>query len=144
MILKSIGVAVLALGLSSFAYADDNGEKKQTRAEKKWSKVEARYQPTGETKRCVPLRHLRESRILDAQTIFFRSVGKKAYVNRLPRKCPRLVAEERFSYSTTIGQLCNTEIITVIDSMGSSWGGCGLGDFEVWQRKPKVEEGQSE
>lgn len=138
MAIKLIGTVILGVGIAFAANADE-GKKKQSRAEKRMASVEEKYEPTGQTKRCVPLRSLRDSRIIDDQTIFFRAGGGKAYLNRLPRRCPRLASEERFSYRVSIGQLCNTEIITVLDSMGSSWGSCGLGDFEVWQKKSKAE-----
>lgn len=143
MAIKLVGTVFLGIGIA-FAASAEEGEKKQSRAEKRMASVEKKYEPTGKTKRCVPLRSLRESRIIDDQTIFFRGLGSKAYVNRLPRRCPRLASEERFSYRVSIGQLCNTEIITVLDSMGGSWGSCGLGDFEVWQKKNEEETAPTE
>lgn len=119
-------------------------EKEMTKAEKRLAQIEKKYQPTGQTRACVPLRSLRESRVIDDQTIFFKGPGKRAYINRLPRRCSRLAFENRFSYTTTIGQLCKSEIITVLDNMGSAWGSCGLGQFEEWEKKPKTEKSQSD
>ncbi|MBV1900139.1 MAG: hypothetical protein KUG56_00555 [Kordiimonadaceae bacterium] len=112
-------------------------------AEKAMAKLEKKYQATGTAKKCVSLRFLRDSNVIDNQTIFFEGPGKKAYLNRLPRACSRLAAEKRFSYRTSLSQLCSTDVITVLDSFGRSWGRCGLGEFEVWQAKPKNESAPS-
>lgn len=119
-------------------------EKKMSKSERRLAKIEEKYRPTGVIKSCVSLRSLRETRVIDDKTIFFQSRGKKAYINRLPRRCPRLAFEQRFSYSTTIGQLCKSELITVLDNMGSGLVSCGLGQFEEWEKKPKTEKSQSE
>jgi len=131
-------VAVLALSFGT-ASADDDGDsdKEKTRGEKRLERILEKYEPTGETRHCVPLRYLRDSQIIDDQTIFFHGLGKKAYMNKLPHRCISLAREERFMYSTSISQLCKSEIITVLDSFGRQWGSCGLGEFEEWQKKPK-------
>lgn len=131
MIKTCVAVAVMCL-LSVPLGAD---EEKPTRAEKRLAKLQEDYAPTGETRNCVSLNRLRDSTIIDDQTIYFKAPGKTVYVNRLPNKCPRLAAEERFSYSVSIGQLCKLELITVIDSFGHNWSRCGLGEFEVWKKK---------
>ena len=95
------------------------------------------YEATGKVEACVPMRSLRQSIILDDHTIFFESVGRRGYMNRLPHRCPGLTREERFAYANSFGSLCRAEIITVLDSFGRSWGSCGLGDFEEYKKKPK-------
>jgi len=138
MVIKFAATVALSFAFALGASAnDEKGAEKPTRAEKRMASVEDKYEPAGSVKRCIPLRSIRDSRVIDDQTIFFKGTGAKAYLNRLPRRCPRLSAEERFSYRVSIGQLCGSDIITVLDSMGGSWGSCGLGDFEVWHRKSK-------
>ena len=109
------------------------------RAEKRRKRIMEEYQATGKTRSCVPMRSLRQSIILDDQTIFFESVGRKGYMNKLPYACRGLMREERFAYSNSFGSLCRAEIITILDSFGRSWGSCGLGDFEEYEKKPKAE-----
>jgi len=135
-----VTIVVLAAVIGGGTLTAD--DKKLSKNEKRLAKIEAEYQPTGIVKTCVPLRSLRNSSIIDDQTIFFKGPGRKAYFNRLPRKCSRLASEERFSYRTTIGHLCKNEIITVLDSMGSAWNSCGLGAFEELEKKPKTEKTQ--
>jgi len=117
--------------------ADDH--KKKTKAEKRLATIEKKYQPTGVIKSCVSVRNLRNSRIIDDNTIFFSGIGKKGYMIRLPRRCNRLAYEERFSYSSSIGQLCKNDFITVLNSMGTALNSCGLGQFEEWEKKPKAD-----
>jgi hypothetical protein len=134
----TIMMALLAGGSFFSAEADADDDKKISKAEKRLASIVEKYQPTGVVKSCVSMRSLRNSRIIDDKTIFFKSIGKRAYINRLPRRCRRLAYEERFSYSTSIGLLCKNEIITVLDSMGSALNSCGLGQFEEWEKKPKA------
>jgi hypothetical protein len=146
MTIKSLfsALAIAVMTLSAATGADDDsqekdGEKELTRSEKRLARIMERYQETGEVRHCVPLRYLRESTVIDDQTIFFRGLGRKAYMNKMSHKCPRLSFEERFMYSTSIAQLCKGEIITVLDSFGRQWGSCGLGEFREMERKPKAE-----
>lgn len=131
--------AVLVGGLPFAVEISVADDAKLTRSEKRLAAITKKYQPTGKFKSCVSLRTLRESRIIDDQTIFFGGIGKYVYFNRLPRRCSRLAFEERFSYSTSIGQLCKSDHITVLNSMGSALNSCGLGQFEQWEKKPKAE-----
>lgn len=119
--------------LSSAVSADDE---KLSRGEKRLADIMAKYEKTGEIKQCVNLRRLRESKVIDDRTIFFRGIGKTGYLNKLNGRCIGLVREERFSYSTTINQLCRGEILTVLDNFGRSWGSCAIGEFEELTKKP--------
>lgn len=87
--------------------------------------------------RCVSLHQIRGTRVVDAQTILFEMGGKKTLANRLPRKCPGLAFEKRFLYKTSLNQLCNTDVITVITSIGAG-ATCGLGYFEPWVAPEQV------
>ncbi len=133
----------LFLGAGTYAaFASDDGEKKsrkQQQQEKKLAKIESKYNRTGTMKRCVSVNQLRRSDVLDDQTIFFESTGKRAYLNKLKRVCPRLYDEDRFSYRVHSGQLCANEVITVINDFGQPWFSCGLGEFELLEKKSKQE-----
>jgi hypothetical protein len=57
--------------------------------------------------------------------------GDDVYLNELPYQCPQLGFYKSYTYSTSINQLCNTEIITVLDTAARQrLGSCGLGKFE--------------
>lgn len=109
------------------------------RGEKRRKRIMEEYEASGEIKRCVSMRSLRQSTILNDQTIFFESVGRKGYMNRLPVECRGLMREERFAYADSFGSLCRGEIITILDSFGRTWGSCSLGDFEEYIEKPKAD-----
>lgn len=117
----------------------DKPERKKTRAERRRDRIMSKYETTGKVENCVPMRSLRQSHIFDDQTIFFESIGKRGYMNRMPNKCAGLLREERFAYSNSFGSLCRAQIITVLDNFGRSWGSCSLGDFEEYTKKPKTD-----
>jgi hypothetical protein len=81
--------------------------------------------------RCVSLKSIRSTKVLDDQTILFEMSGKQMLVNRLPRRCPGLGFEKRFGYKTSLSQLCSTDIISVITDIGPG-ARCGLGMFTPW------------
>jgi hypothetical protein len=89
-------------------------------------------QPTGNAVSCIHL-PISESRVRSDRIIDFRGTGRKWYRNELPHSCPSLKMEERFSYSTSLSQLCSTDIIYVLHSYGAGLhrgAGCGLGKFQ--------------
>lgn len=86
----------------------------------------------GEAKSCIPIAQIRSSLVRDDRTIDFEMSGGKVYRNTLPNRCPRLGFEEAFSYNTSLSQLCSSDIIYVLESLGGELRrgvGCGLGKF---------------
>ena len=98
--------------------------------------------PTGPAVTCIPIVQIRESRVRDDWTIDFRMNGNQWYRNALPNRCNALSFERVFTYSTSLQQLCNVDIITVIANGGNPrgpLGSCGLGMFQPVQlAKPGV------
>lgn len=83
-------------------------------------------------KNCLPLSRLRQSHVIDDNTIVFETRGRGYFLNQLPNRCPRLGFERSFSYATSITQLCNVDIITVLQNFGGRivpGPACGLGMF---------------
>ncbi len=96
---------------------------------------------TGKAVSCIQL-PIQESRVRSDKIIDFRSYGRKWYRNELPLSCPSLRSEERFSYHTSLSQLCSVDIIHVLHSYGgqlSEGAACGLGKFQPIEivKKPK-------
>lgn len=83
----------------------------------------------GEPVSCIQTSRIQTTRVHDDRTIDFHMAGGTVYRNTLPNRCPSLGFEERFSYATTSGQLCDVDVITVLDSDGQRGAGCGLGKF---------------
>lgn len=87
--------------------------------------------PIGAPVSCVPLRSIRETRVHGDKVIDFHMLGNRVYRNVLPQSCPSLGFEERFSYATSLSQLCSVDIITVLQTSELSRGAsCGLGQFQ--------------
>lgn len=87
---------------------------------------------TGEQVNCINLSQIRSSQVRDDRTIDFIMNGGKVYRNELPNQCGSLGFERAFTYSTSLTQLCNVDIITVLQNFGGSinrGASCGLGMF---------------
>lgn len=89
--------------------------------------------PKGAAVDCIPISQIRESRVRSDSIIDFRTGGKTWYRNTLPMSCPSLGFEERFSYKTSLSQLCSVDTIAVLQSFGGhlqEGARCGLGKFQ--------------
>ena len=83
---------------------------------------------------CVDLRGIRDVRILDTAHIVFEMNGRERLLNTLPHPCPGLRHGSPFMYRVSGSQLCNLDLITVLEPVGSGFlpaASCGLGDFEA-------------
>ncbi len=87
--------------------------------------------PAGKPVGCIPVVSIRETRVRDDRTIDFVMNGRKVYRNTLPSSCPSLGFERRFTYATSLSQLCSTDIIAVLyDAPIMRGASCGLGKFQ--------------
>ncbi|NJR78629.1 hypothetical protein [Sphingomonas corticis] len=87
--------------------------------------------PVGKPLTCVPIRSLRESLVRSDRVIDFRGSRGLFYRVTLPRACPGLGFERRFSYATSLSQLCAQDIITVLyQSPVMPGASCGLAPFQ--------------
>ncbi len=84
---------------------------------------------TGEPVNCIQTNRIRNTVVHDDYTIDFQMAGDLVYRNTLPLRCTGLGFEERFAHSSTTGQLCSVDTITVLHSDGGRGGTCGLGEF---------------
>jgi hypothetical protein len=87
--------------------------------------------PAGDPVNCVQTNQIRQTRVIDDQTIDFVMRDGTIYRNTLPNRCPSLGFERAFSYQTSINQLCSVNIIRVVQQGGGPQMGaaCGLGRF---------------
>jgi hypothetical protein len=86
----------------------------------------------GEAQSCIPLTQISSTRIRDDWTIDFIGHGDRVWRNTLPNRCPGLKSDDAFTYSTSLSQLCSTDIIHVLRTIGGRperGAGCGLGPF---------------
>lgn len=85
----------------------------------------------GEAVSCLNSASIRDTTVHDDRTIDF-EVGGKTYRNTLTNGCGNLGFVRAFTYDTTIGQLCDNEIIYVLDNTGGDLrrgAACGLNEF---------------
>lgn len=85
----------------------------------------------GEPQSCVSLAQLRETRVRDDSTIDFMGSGGRVWRNTLTHGCPGLRASSGIGYETSLGRLCSTDIVYVLETAGGLRRGaaCGLGQF---------------
>ncbi len=89
-------------------------------------------QAIGPAVRCIPITMISSTRIRNDYTIDFMGAGNKVWRNTLTGRCPGLKSADAFSYRTSLSQLCNTDIIRVLDRVGGTpqpGASCGLGEF---------------
>ncbi len=88
---------------------------------------------------CVQLQQIRETRVIDDSTIDFYLRDGRVLRNNLPNRCANLGFERSFTYETSITQLCNVDIITVLQQVGGVRRGasCGLGKFTPIEKPAK-------
>jgi hypothetical protein len=83
--------------------------------------------------RCVDLRRIDRTEIVGDQNILFHMTDRTIYQNQLPHACPGLLRGEPFMYRVTLMQLCDSDVVTVLEHWG--FGGftpmesCLLGPF---------------
>lgn len=100
----------------------------------------------GEAQNCISRSRIRSTDVIDDQTIDFKMINGDIYRNKLPNKCSGLGFEEAFSYRTSTPQLCNVDIIRVLDNTAGrldTRGACGLGKFQEI-KKTKREKSETE
>jgi hypothetical protein len=116
-----------AMAAGGFGLAQVEAGKKSSKDEKYIVKE------VGEPKRCVRRSQIRSTDVIDDQTIDFKMRGGKIYRNKLPHRCSGLAFEEAFSYRTSTNDLCNVDIIRVLDQTAGrieERSACGLGMFQ--------------
>jgi len=90
------------------------------------------------TSRCISLRTIRSTDVVDDRNILFHMRGDIVYHNILPRKCNSLAREDRFSYRASVGRLCSNDTINVLYNSGPGLregNACQLGIFYKMTRE---------
>ena len=67
---------------------------------------------------CVTLRQIDHTHVIDDQNILFYTRGDRIYLNRLMRSAPGLDKDQPFMYRTMTSQLCENDVITVLERWG--------------------------
>ncbi len=93
----------------------------------------ADVEKVGEPEKCLQITSIRSTDVVSDWVIDFETTGGKTYRNLLPNRCSGLKIQDAFSYSTSLSQLCNVDIIRPLQTVGGEIqevGACGLGQFQ--------------
>ncbi len=85
------------------------------------------------TQRCIQLNRIDRTDVVSDSTILFYLKDGTIYRNTLPHRCPDLKSRDRFMYRVTLPELCDVDVITVLNVIGPGFmpgASCGLGKFE--------------
>jgi hypothetical protein len=93
----------------------------------------------GKKESCIDISRIKQSRVLDDQTILFEMRGGKFYINRLPVRCVSLKIAGGFSYSTSIDKLCKQDIIKVVQPSSAPGQTCSIGEFVEFKEKGTID-----
>ncbi len=85
---------------------------------------------TGKPRQCLPLRDMQESRPFENGAIMVRTGANRWFRNDLADTCPALDRNRTIVFRSTVGQMCENDIVDVVDPVSrQSWGFCRLGRF---------------
>jgi hypothetical protein len=93
---------------------------------------EASQERNMDAEHCVRISNIDSIDVINDRTLVFRMRGGSSYRNDLPRNCPGLDEDDALMYRSSIGQLCNIDIVTVLDDWGFGFApgvSCSLGMF---------------
>ena len=82
-----------------------------------------------ERETCLDVVRIKETKVLDDQTILLEKYGGAVYISRLPARCVGLKMSGGFSYDASMGKLCKQDIIGVVDVGAGPTSKCGMGEF---------------
>ncbi len=87
---------------------------------------------------CIRTSRIRNTEIIDDETILFYMRGSRVYRNALDHACPGLERSGRFIMETRNGQLCSIDTVTSFRQFGSTFfpgATCMLGPFHPITRE---------
>jgi len=94
----------------------------------------------GDAEMCLETVRIKETRIIDDQTVLFIMRSGELYLNRLPVKCVGLRIAGGFGYGTSISKLCKQDPITTVGPGSAPGSTCFLGEFHRFKSEMKVSE----
>lgn len=129
-------VAALAASMTIGGCAYAAGSKADAPLSEAAQKALAGYEPVG-TANCIPLSQVRSSRIIDPTAIIYEITSNRLYVNQpAGGRCTGLRKDRALVTRITTGNLCNLDLVTVIDPPSPiQYGACPLGTFTEYRKK---------
>ena len=81
---------------------------------------------------CISLSRIRSSEVIDRSHMVFTMSNGTLYLNTLPYPCPGLSRNTAYLHRTSLNEICDLDIITVLNPGGGAYmpgASCGLGKF---------------
>ena len=130
-IIPTLAAAILLTGCAHAGQSTTEaplGEKAQAALET--------FEPVG-TRSCINLRTVRSTRIVDDTAIIYEVSADRWFVNRPSGgRCAALQPGRALVTRLTTGNLCNVDIVRVIDPPSPmDYGSCALGPFIEYRKK---------
>jgi len=122
MTLSKMPLLLLLVALARLGFAQDDEEHADDIEERNLDAVQ-----------CVRINDIDNIDIVDSDTLIFRMRGDTVYRNDLPHRCPGLRSDDTLMYRSSVGRLCNIDIVTVLEDWGFGFApgaSCGLGMFQ--------------
>jgi hypothetical protein len=92
----------------------------------------------GEREMCLDVFRIKESMVLDDQSVIFQTYDGRFYVNRLPVPCHGLRIANGFAYETHYQKLCKQDVVELLDSGSATAAICALGEFVRFKYKGTI------
>ncbi|MFN7174306.1 MAG: DUF6491 family protein [Thermaurantiacus tibetensis] len=119
-------VLALALALAGPAGAVDRAAERAAES----ARVAA-LPETDPPRRCMLLRNIQETRLIDQKTLLVRESASRWFRVTLPEPCPAIGDNRIAVWRVPTGQVCAGDPFDVVDPIGSiSYGFCTLGAFQ--------------
>jgi len=92
-----------------------------------------------ESIRCLKLNRIDNIDIVDNSHLVFQTGINEYYLNTLPYACNGLRLNDSLMYRTSLNEICNVDVVTVLNTIGPAGyqegPSCGLGMFEPISRE---------
>jgi hypothetical protein len=119
--LGTLAVLLLAVATAGPVSAQDNADETVDTGDRDLDAVQ-----------CIRISDIDDIDIVDSDTLIFRMRGNTVYRNDFPHRCPGLRTDDTLMYRSSVGRLCNIDIVTVLEDWGFGFApgaSCGLGMF---------------
>ncbi|MEA3000523.1 MAG: hypothetical protein QOK17_2356 [Sphingomonadales bacterium] len=129
-------VILACVGLAAACTMNEPTEADRTAREALLSTALRDYEPAGPPVSCVQMRQLAGNKSAGDAIVFEGTTRERLWVNRPAGGCPDL-RDRALVTRTSSDQLCRGDIATILDPVSRvTYGGCGLGDFQPYRRRP--------
>lgn len=124
-------VCCVGLGITFSAFAETDAER--------GAKELAKYNQTGEFKKCINFSLIKNTKVIDDNRIVFEMKHRKYMLNTLKSECRKLAYNNNFAIAPMSNRVCGSDMINVVSSLSGGAGGaaCLLGEFEVLEKRPR-------